>query len=136
MSRLHPQDATGKGRLPFIASLWAAILVALLCAIAPDGPPSSKLNGSAFSSATTGVVLKARSLPAPGQSVGFDYTVSCMPAGGGTDGGVAPSCGPLTCTGCCSATGVCLPGTSNMACGALGMACMVCPLLCTGTGCL
>lgn len=65
MSRLHPQDATGKGRLPFIASLWAAILVALLCAIAPDGPPSSKLNGSAFSSATTGVVLKARSLPAP-----------------------------------------------------------------------
>lgn len=65
MSRLHPQGATGKGRLPFIASLWAAILVALLCAIAPDGPPSSKLNGSAFSSATTGVVLKARSLPAP-----------------------------------------------------------------------
>ncbi|CAM5522935.1 hypothetical protein ACFSUK_29615 [Sphingobium scionense] len=51
--------------MPFIASLWAAILVALLCALAPDGPPSSKFNGSAFSSATTGVVLKARSLPAP-----------------------------------------------------------------------
>jgi hypothetical protein len=37
-------------------------------------------------------------------------------------------CGPETCTGCCSPQGVCLPGESPFACGALGGACARCPV--------
>ncbi len=58
-------DEAGKGGPLFFATLWMAICVALLCALAPLGPPSSKLTGSAFNPATTGVVLKARSPAAP-----------------------------------------------------------------------
>ncbi len=50
-----------KSRLLFLASLWMAICVALLSALAPLGPPASRLMGSAFNPATTSVVLKARS---------------------------------------------------------------------------
>lgn len=53
------------GRLPFILSLWMAISVALLSALAPLGPPSSRLTGSAFNPATTSVVLKARAQATP-----------------------------------------------------------------------
>jgi len=49
------------GRRSFIAALWMAIVVALLSALAPLGPPSSRLTGSAFNPATVSVVLKARS---------------------------------------------------------------------------
>ncbi|MGC4252706.1 MAG: hypothetical protein QM605_14875 [Sphingobium sp.] len=62
--RSHSQGS-GKGRPLFFATLWMAICVALLCAIAPLGLPSSKLTGSAFNPATTSVVLKARSPAAP-----------------------------------------------------------------------
>lgn len=48
-----------KARLPFILSLWTAIFVALLSALAPLGPPSSRLTGSAFNPATTSVLIKA-----------------------------------------------------------------------------
>lgn len=54
-----------KGRLLFILSLWMAIGVALLSALAPLGPPSSRLTGSAFNPATTSVVLKARAQAVP-----------------------------------------------------------------------
>lgn len=49
-----------QGRLPFLLTLWLAIGVALLSALAPLGPPSSRQTGSAFNPATTSVVLKAR----------------------------------------------------------------------------
>jgi hypothetical protein len=49
------------GRRSFIAALWMAIVVALLSAVAPLGPPSSRLTGSAFNPASVSVVLKARS---------------------------------------------------------------------------
>lgn len=48
-------------RRSFIATLWMSILVALLSALAPLGPPASRLTGSAFNPATITVVLKARS---------------------------------------------------------------------------
>ena len=48
------------GRLLFTLTLWMAISVALLSALTPLGPPSSKITGSAFNPATTDVVLKAR----------------------------------------------------------------------------
>ena len=48
-----------KVRLPFILSLWMAMLVALVSALAPLGPPSSRLTGSAFNPATTSVLIKA-----------------------------------------------------------------------------
>ncbi|WP_242125127.1 hypothetical protein [Sphingobium sp. Sx8-8] len=54
-----------KSRLLFILFLWTAIGVALLSALAPLGPPSSRLTGSAFNPATTSVVLKARAQSAP-----------------------------------------------------------------------
>ncbi|WP_375197195.1 hypothetical protein [Sphingobium sp.] len=54
-----------KGRLLFILSLWMALSVALLSALAPLGPPSSRLTGSAFNPATTAVVLKARAQAIP-----------------------------------------------------------------------
>jgi len=59
------RDDAGKGCPLFLATLWMAICVALLCALAPLGPPSSKLMGSAFNPATTAVVLKARSPAGP-----------------------------------------------------------------------
>ncbi|WP_028056021.1 hypothetical protein [Sphingobium bisphenolivorans] len=49
-----------KGRLLFILTLWASLGVALLSALAPIGPPSSRLTGSAFNPATLSVVLKGR----------------------------------------------------------------------------
>lgn len=81
------------------------------------------------------VVFEARSLPAPGQSVGFDYSVACMPAGGGTDGGVSAPCGPLNCSGCCDAQGQCQPGTATNACGALGTVCQACSVFCASGMC-
>ena len=47
-------------RLLFILTLWLSLGVALLSALAPLGPPSSRFTGSAFNPATTSVVLKAR----------------------------------------------------------------------------
>ncbi|AMK24206.1 MULTISPECIES: hypothetical protein [unclassified Sphingobium] len=54
------RNEAGPGGLPFILSLWLSLGVALLSALAPLGPPSSRITGSAFNPATTGVVLKAR----------------------------------------------------------------------------
>ena len=54
---------SGKGaflRLPVLAALWTIILVTLLSALAPLGPPLSRVTGSAFNPATADVVLKAR----------------------------------------------------------------------------
>lgn len=50
-----------KGDMPFVATLWLALLLALACALAPLGPPSSREAGSAFNPATTAVALKVRS---------------------------------------------------------------------------
>ncbi|KMS55625.1 hypothetical protein [Sphingobium cupriresistens] len=47
-------------RLPVLIALWTLILVTLLSALAPLGPPLSRATGSAFNPATTDVVLKAR----------------------------------------------------------------------------
>ncbi|WP_176596243.1 MULTISPECIES: hypothetical protein [Sphingobium] len=54
------RSEAGQGRLLFILSLWLSLSVALLSALAPLGPPSSRLTGSAFNPATTSVVLKVR----------------------------------------------------------------------------
>lgn len=53
------------GRLLFILTLWLSLSVALLSALAPLGPPSSRFTGSAFNPATTSVVLKARAHASP-----------------------------------------------------------------------
>jgi len=53
------------GRLLFILTLWLSLSVALLSALAPLGPPSSRFTGSAFNPATTSVVLKARAQASP-----------------------------------------------------------------------
>ena len=53
----------GKGaflRLPIHVALWTLILVTLLSALAPLGPPLSRVTGSAFNPATADVVLKVR----------------------------------------------------------------------------
>ena len=54
-----------QGRMPFILMLWMALVVAVLSALAPLGPPSSRHTGSAFNPATTSVVLKARAPTEP-----------------------------------------------------------------------
>ncbi|EQB30592.1 hypothetical protein [Sphingobium ummariense] len=79
------RDQRTTGRLPFVATLWVAILVALLCAVLPLGAPASKLTGSAFNPATTSVVLKARSpakplAQAPALPDGLPPTPSSLPA--------------------------------------------------------
>jgi hypothetical protein len=63
------RDIDMKGRALFISTLWIVIVVALLSALAPLGPPSSKQTGSAFNPATTSVVLKAKS-PTPLEAAG------------------------------------------------------------------
>ncbi|RJG52616.1 hypothetical protein D0Z70_19440 [Sphingobium terrigena] len=55
-------------RLPVIAALWMLIGVVLLSALAPLGPPLSRVAGSAFNPATSDVVIKARA-PLPPQTV-------------------------------------------------------------------
>jgi hypothetical protein len=45
--------------------------------------------------------------------------------GGGPDGASGDSCGPETCTGCCS-EGTCVEGTSEDACGIGGETCSAC----------
>lgn len=66
------RDNSMKGRWLFILTLWMAICVALLSALAPLGPPSSRLTGSAFNPATTSVALKARSSVTPQQASVLD----------------------------------------------------------------
>lgn len=62
------QGRHGKGawrRLSLPAALWGLIVVTLLSALAPLGPPLSRAKGSAFNPATLDVVLKARAQVAP-----------------------------------------------------------------------
>lgn len=73
------------GRLLFMLTLWMAISVALLSALTPLGPPSSKTMGSAFNPATTAVVLKARA-----QLIPSDERLSVADGNGG-----APSITPI-----------------------------------------
>ncbi|MDO7834723.1 hypothetical protein Q4610_06655 [Sphingobium sp. HBC34] len=61
----------GRGIIPrtaILAALWTLIAVTLLSALAPLGPPLSRVTGSAFNPATSDVVLKART-PATTQMV-------------------------------------------------------------------
>ncbi|HKY82268.1 MAG TPA: hypothetical protein VJM09_12450 [Sphingobium sp.] len=84
MQRFEDRDERMKSRLLFLAALWIAISVALFSALAPLGPPSSRLTGSAFNPATTTVVLKAR---APVTPPGTEAT---EPDGGGLARSVMP----------------------------------------------
>ncbi|WP_176590243.1 hypothetical protein [Sphingobium sp. EM0848] len=59
------RNEAGRSRLFFILSLRLSLAVALLSALAPLGPPSSRFTGSAFNPATTSVVLKARAQAKP-----------------------------------------------------------------------
>lgn len=54
----------GQG-LPVVAALWMLIVIVLLSALAPLGPPLSRVAGSAFNPATSDVVIKARAPLAP-----------------------------------------------------------------------
>ncbi|MDT7534941.1 hypothetical protein OVY48_16120 [Sphingobium sp. SA2] len=65
----HITGETGKGdrqlsRYSLFVALWMLILVTLLSALAPIGPPLSRPTGSAFNPATSDVVIKARA-PTP-----------------------------------------------------------------------
>lgn len=60
MRRSRYRKEHGRGGRPFVATLWATILLALLCALAPLGAPSSQQTGSAFNAATLSVALRAR----------------------------------------------------------------------------
>ena len=65
----HITGETGKGdrqlsRYSLSVALWMLIVVTLLSALAPIGPPLSRPTGSAFNPATTDVVIKARA-PTP-----------------------------------------------------------------------
>lgn len=60
---------TGKGdrqlsRYSLFVALWMLIVVTLLSALAPIGPPLSRPTGSAFNPATSDVVIQARA-PTP-----------------------------------------------------------------------
>lgn len=54
------------GRYSLFVALWMLIVVTLLSALAPIGPPLSRPTGSAFNPATSDVVIKARA-PTPPQ---------------------------------------------------------------------
>lgn len=65
----HITGETGKGdrqlsRYSLSVALWMLIVVTLLSALAPIGPPLSRPTGSAFNPATSDVVIKARA-PTP-----------------------------------------------------------------------
>jgi hypothetical protein len=63
---------------------------------------------------------------------------TCVAAGGGGRCEMLPSCGPSNCKGCCQGN-VCLVGTSDSACGALGQACQNCAAagdMCSGQQCV
>ena len=67
----HITGETGKGdrqlsRYSLSVALWMLIVVTLLSALAPIGPPLSRPTGSAFNPATSDVVIKARA-PTPPQ---------------------------------------------------------------------
>jgi hypothetical protein len=66
MKRMGPDSGRFAGqRLPVVAALWTLIAIALLSALAPLGPPLSRIAGSAFNPATSDVVIKARAPLAP-----------------------------------------------------------------------
>ncbi|MFZ2998133.1 hypothetical protein [Sphingobium sp.] len=68
MARQHRAEGRGAhvaiAAVPWALTLWMLIAVALLSALAPLGPPLSRVTGSAFNPATSDVVLKVRALPA------------------------------------------------------------------------
>lgn len=90
-----------------------------------------------YDSIRNAVVFEPRALPAPGQTVGIDYRVECMPPSGAADGGVIapPACGPANCAGCCDSAGVCRTGTETSACGTFGLACVTCSFICNAGAC-
>ncbi|WP_230461262.1 hypothetical protein [Sphingobium sp. CAP-1] len=57
-----------KPRAAILFALWTLIAITLLSALAPLGPPLSRLTGSAFNPATSDVVLKVRA-PATAQAM-------------------------------------------------------------------
>lgn len=68
ISRMKASIYRSKGiaaRLPMLLAVWMLIAVALFSALAPVGPPLSRVTGSAFNPATSDVVLKARAPLAP-----------------------------------------------------------------------
>jgi hypothetical protein len=66
MKRMGPDSGRFAGqRLSVVAALWTLIAIALLSALAPLGPPLSRVAGSAFNPATSDVVIKARAPLAP-----------------------------------------------------------------------
>ncbi|MCI4588837.1 hypothetical protein MOK15_01765 [Sphingobium sp. BYY-5] len=54
------KERGGIGRTAILAAFWTLIAVTLLSALAPLGPPLSRMKGSAFNPATSEVVLKGR----------------------------------------------------------------------------
>jgi hypothetical protein len=68
MGREKRKGRAGVNRAAILAAVWTLIAVTLLSALAPLGPPLSRLKGSAFNPATSEVVLKARA-PATAQAV-------------------------------------------------------------------
>ncbi|MDR7153637.1 hypothetical protein J2W40_000434 [Sphingobium xenophagum] len=66
----HRTGETDEARGPtsrrtVFAVLWTLILITLLSALAPIGPPLSRPTGSAFNPATSDVVIKARTPASP-----------------------------------------------------------------------
>lgn len=66
MKRIATDSGASAGqRLSVVAAVWTLIAVILLSALAPLGPPLSRVAGSAFNPATIDVVIKARAPLAP-----------------------------------------------------------------------
>jgi hypothetical protein len=57
MKNAHGKFLGASGHLMFVAAVWTALAIALLCALLPAGLPLTKFIGSAFNPSTTAVAL-------------------------------------------------------------------------------
>jgi C2 domain len=90
--------------------------------------------GATFPACAGGVLTKAlvASVPADtaectlGALAGRDEGGGGGGGDGGTDAGKPPACDTSNCPGCCDATGACVPGDAQAACGHAGKTCSAC----------
>jgi hypothetical protein len=100
--------------------LVTAVSIAFACSSTPNRPPIETNGGdSPGTSPGAGTVKNDGGTDAGDEDAGSVVS----PADSGTEAGICSAGG---CGGCCNALNQCITGTSNGACGVLGVPCAVC----------
>jgi hypothetical protein len=100
--------------------LVTVVSIAFACSSTPSRPPIETGTGSTPGATTGAGTVKTDAAPPASDDAGTPVTPA---ADSGVEAGVCSAGG---CGGCCNALNECVTGTTNTACGVLGVPCAVC----------